>query len=40
VLTARATDAEGSQPTGQVWNRGGFANNAVQEIPVSCLAGP
>ena len=40
VLTARATDADGRQPTGQVWNRGGFANNAAQEIPVTCLAGP
>jgi Mo-co oxidoreductase dimerisation domain len=38
VVTARATDANGRQPTGQVWNRGGFANNAAQEIPVTCLA--
>jgi DMSO/TMAO reductase YedYZ molybdopterin-dependent catalytic subunit len=38
VLTARATDGDGGQPADQVWNRGGFANNAVQEIPVTCLA--
>jgi DMSO/TMAO reductase YedYZ molybdopterin-dependent catalytic subunit len=40
LLTARATDAEGhSQPTTQPWNRGGFANNLVQLVPVTCLAG-
>jgi hypothetical protein len=39
VLTARATDAQGGiQPTEQVWNRGGFANNAAQQVPVTCLA--
>ena len=39
VLTARAVDAAGGiQPTGQVWNRGGFANNAAQQVPVTCLA--
>jgi DMSO/TMAO reductase YedYZ molybdopterin-dependent catalytic subunit len=39
VLTARATDASGNaQPTGSPWNRGGFANNAVQHVPVTCLA--
>jgi DMSO/TMAO reductase YedYZ molybdopterin-dependent catalytic subunit len=38
VLTARATDAGGDiQPTEQVWNRGGFANNAAQLVPVVCL---
>jgi DMSO/TMAO reductase YedYZ molybdopterin-dependent catalytic subunit len=38
VLTARAIDADGgTQPTGQVWNRGGFANNAAQQVPVTCL---
>lgn len=39
VLCARATDADGNtQPSGQPWNRGGFANNAVHRVPVSCLA--
>ncbi|MGP4003364.1 sulfite oxidase [Streptomyces sp. 8N706] len=38
VLSARATDAEGrSQPLDQPWNRGGFANNLVQRVPVTCL---
>lgn len=38
VLTARATDAEGqTQPLDQPWNRGGFANNLVQRVPVVCL---
>ncbi|MEV4418276.1 sulfite oxidase [Catellatospora sp. NPDC049609] len=38
LLTARATDAEGGvQPVDQPWNRGGFANNAVQLVPVTCL---
>lgn len=37
VLSARATDAEGgSQPLRQPWNRGGFANNLVQRVPVLC----
>jgi DMSO/TMAO reductase YedYZ molybdopterin-dependent catalytic subunit len=37
LLTARATDAEGNtQPTDPAWNRGGFANNAVQLVPVTC----
>jgi len=37
VLSARATDAEGSsQPLEQPWNRGGFANNLVQRVPVLC----
>ena len=38
VLSARATDAEGnSQPLGQPWNRGGFANNLVQRVQVVCI---
>jgi DMSO/TMAO reductase YedYZ molybdopterin-dependent catalytic subunit len=37
-LSARAIAADGEvQPTGQAWNRGGFANNAGQRIPVTCL---
>ncbi|CAM5659654.1 sulfite oxidase [Streptomyces viridochromogenes] len=38
VLSARATDADGrTQPVRQPWNRGGFANNLVQRVPVLCL---
>jgi DMSO/TMAO reductase YedYZ molybdopterin-dependent catalytic subunit len=38
LLSARATDAEGhTQPLDQPWNRGGFANNLVQRVPVLCL---
>jgi DMSO/TMAO reductase YedYZ molybdopterin-dependent catalytic subunit len=37
VVTARATDTKGEQPTAQMWNRGGFANNAAQAVPVTCL---
>jgi DMSO/TMAO reductase YedYZ molybdopterin-dependent catalytic subunit len=38
VLAARATDADGrTQPLDQPWNRGGFANNVVQRVPVTCL---
>jgi DMSO/TMAO reductase YedYZ molybdopterin-dependent catalytic subunit len=38
VLTARATTTDGeAQPVGQEWNRGGFANNAIQEINVACM---
>jgi DMSO/TMAO reductase YedYZ molybdopterin-dependent catalytic subunit len=38
TLTARAVSADGeTQPVGQAWNRGGFANNAGQLIPVVCL---
>jgi DMSO/TMAO reductase YedYZ molybdopterin-dependent catalytic subunit len=34
-LSARASDVTGrSQPTDQPWNRGGFANNLVQRVPV------
>jgi DMSO/TMAO reductase YedYZ molybdopterin-dependent catalytic subunit len=41
VLSARATTADGdSQPETQAWNRGGFANNAVQEVPVVVVDGP
>jgi DMSO/TMAO reductase YedYZ molybdopterin-dependent catalytic subunit len=37
VLTARAVAADGeTQPVEQAWNRGGFANNAAQQIPVVC----
>ncbi len=39
VLSARATDASGrSQPVDQPWNRGGFANNLVQEVPVEVIS--
>jgi DMSO/TMAO reductase YedYZ molybdopterin-dependent catalytic subunit len=38
TLSARATDTEGrTQPLAQPWNRGGFANNLVQRIPVHCV---
>ncbi|MEU1405618.1 sulfite oxidase [Streptomyces sp. NPDC005728] len=37
VLSARATDEAGNtQPLEQPWNRGGFANNLVQRVPVFC----
>jgi hypothetical protein len=37
-LMARATDADGrTQPLDQPWNRGGFANNIVQRVRVTCL---
>lgn len=40
LLSARATDEAGNvQPDGQAWNRGGFANNAPQEVEVVCLPG-
>jgi sulfite oxidase len=36
VLCSRAYDARGgAQPTGAVWNRLGYANNAVQRVSVS-----
>jgi DMSO/TMAO reductase YedYZ molybdopterin-dependent catalytic subunit len=39
VLTARAIADDGEQqPLQAPWNRGGFANNAGQQIPVTCLA--
>lgn len=38
LLTARATDAEGHvQPVDEPWNRGGFANNLVHHVPVTCI---
>ncbi|MFD7842218.1 sulfite oxidase [Nocardia sp. NPDC059764] len=38
LLSARATDADGNtQPLDQPWNRGGFAVNLVQRVPVLCL---
>ncbi|MEU6082382.1 sulfite oxidase [Streptomyces sp. NPDC047108] len=38
VLSTRAHDAEGNvQPVDPPWNRGGFANNAVQRVDVLCL---
>ncbi|KAB1144703.1 sulfite oxidase [Streptomyces luteolifulvus] len=37
VLSARAYDEAGNaQPLEQPWNRGGFANNLVQRVPVFC----
>ncbi|WP_317447073.1 sulfite oxidase [Streptomyces collinus] len=37
VLSARAHDEAGNtQPLDQLWNRGGFANNVVQRVPVCC----
>lgn len=37
-LCARAVATDGElQPVDQAWNRGGFANNAGQQIPVTCL---
>jgi DMSO/TMAO reductase YedYZ molybdopterin-dependent catalytic subunit len=39
VLAARATDAGGHmQPDRQPWNRGGFANNLLHRVQVTCLA--
>jgi DMSO/TMAO reductase YedYZ molybdopterin-dependent catalytic subunit len=38
-LAARASTEDGEvQPLDAPWNRGGFANNAVQRIPVVCAA--
>lgn len=38
TLSARATDASGrTQPVQPIWNRGGFANNATQRVPVAVL---
>jgi DMSO/TMAO reductase YedYZ molybdopterin-dependent catalytic subunit len=40
LLTARAIDADGNrQPTSQAWSLGGFANNVVQLVPVTCVPG-
>ncbi|GAA5066896.1 DMSO/TMAO reductase YedYZ molybdopterin-dependent catalytic subunit [Thermocatellispora tengchongensis] len=37
-LSARAVTADGTvQPEEEPWNRGGFANNAVQRVPVVCV---
>lgn len=37
VLCVRAYDEAGnSQPLQQPWNRGGFADNLVQRVPVFC----
>jgi DMSO/TMAO reductase YedYZ molybdopterin-dependent catalytic subunit len=39
VLSCRATDASGrTQPLGQRWSRGGFANNTIQKIPVTVIS--
>lgn len=38
TISARATDESGrTQPTEPAWNRGGFANNLVQRVPVVVL---
>jgi sulfane dehydrogenase subunit SoxC len=40
TISARATDASGrTQPTQPAWNRGGFANNLLQRVPVVVLGG-
>jgi DMSO/TMAO reductase YedYZ molybdopterin-dependent catalytic subunit len=40
VVTARAIAADGeTQPVDAPWNRGGFVNNSVHQIPVACLEG-
>jgi DMSO/TMAO reductase YedYZ molybdopterin-dependent catalytic subunit len=39
LLSARATDASGrTQPLGQRWSRGGFANNTIQKIRVAVIS--
>jgi DMSO/TMAO reductase YedYZ molybdopterin-dependent catalytic subunit len=39
VLSCRATDATGrTQPLGQRWSRGGFANNTIQRVPVTVVS--
>jgi sulfane dehydrogenase subunit SoxC len=39
VLSCRASDASGrTQPLGQRWSRGGFANNTVQRVPVTVIS--
>ena len=39
ALSCRATDASGrTQPRGQRWSRGGFANNAIQRVPVTVIS--
>ena len=38
VVGARAISADGdASPVEPPWNRGGFANNSAQQIPVVCL---
>ena len=38
LLSARARDGSGrSQPVDQPWNRGGYANNLVQQVPVAVI---
>ncbi len=40
LLSARATDRDGNtQPLEPVWNRGGFANNLIEQVDVLVLAG-
>jgi DMSO/TMAO reductase YedYZ molybdopterin-dependent catalytic subunit len=40
-LCSRATDAAGNtQPTEPPWNTGGYANNAVQRVPVTVTNAP
>ena len=39
LLSARAVDASGrTQPLGQRWSRGGFANNTIQRVPVTVIS--
>jgi DMSO/TMAO reductase YedYZ molybdopterin-dependent catalytic subunit len=39
VLSCRATDGSGrTQPLGQRWSRGGFANNTIQRVPVTVIS--
>jgi len=39
ALACRATDASGrTQPLGQRWSRGGFANNTIQRVPVIVIS--
>jgi DMSO/TMAO reductase YedYZ molybdopterin-dependent catalytic subunit len=39
LLSCRATDASGrTQPLGQRWSRGGFANNTIQQVPVMVIS--
>ena len=38
LVTARASTADGeTQPVDAAWNRGGFGNNSVQQVPVTCI---
>ena len=38
VLSSRASDAAGNeQPLEPAWNVGGYANNAVQAVPVTVV---